>query len=141
MALFTLTDATIIVNGVTLSDHANSVTVEDNRDQIDFTAFGATSKAYGKGLGDAKITVDFFQDFAASKVHATLQPLIAGTTPFAVEVRATSAARSATNPAALLASALLFSYQMLGGGIGEASKMTAEFTNAVSSAGMTYPTS
>ena len=141
MALFTLTDAFISINGVTLSDHAKSVTIEDNRDQIDFTAFGATSKAYGKGLGDAKITVEFYQDFAASKVHATLQPLIASTTPFAVEVRATSAARSATNPAALLASALLFNYGMLAGAVGEASAMSAEFTNAVSSAGMTYPTS
>jgi hypothetical protein len=43
MAIFTLTDAHIIVNGVTLSDHANSVTVEDTRDAVDITAFGATS--------------------------------------------------------------------------------------------------
>jgi hypothetical protein len=31
---------------------------------VDITAFGATSKAVTKGLGDAKITVQFFQDFA-----------------------------------------------------------------------------
>lgn len=139
MAVFTLTDAFVSVNGVTLSDHANQVTVEDMRDQVDFTAFGATSKVYGKGLGDAKITIQFFQDFAASKVHATLQPLIGSTTPINVEVRATSAARSATNPAALM-SALMFTYGMLQGSIGEASVMTAEFQNG-SQAGMTYPTS
>ena len=139
MALFTLTDAMIIINGVTLSDHAKSVTCEDTRDQVDFTAFGATSKVYGKGLGDAKITVEFFQDFAAAKVHATLQPLISSTTPFAIEVRANSAARSATNPAILM-TGLLFNYTGLSGSIGDASTMSAEFQNA-SQTGVTYPTS
>lgn len=139
MAIFTLTDAFISINGVTLSDHAKSVTVEDTRDQVDITAFGATSKAYTKGLGDAKITVEFYQDFAAAKVHATLQPLIGSTTPVTVEVRATSGARSTTNPAALM-SALLFSYNMLAGSIGDASSFSAEFINAAQT-GVTYPTS
>jgi hypothetical protein len=137
MAIFVLTDALVIVNGVTLSDHASSVTVEDTRDSVDVTAFGATSKAIAKGLGDAKITVQFFQDFAAAKIHATLSPLISSTTPITVEVRATSAARSATNPAAVL-SALMMNYNMLSGGIGDASTITAEFQNAAQ-AGMTYP--
>jgi hypothetical protein len=139
MAIFTLTDAMVIVNGVTLSDHANSVTVEDTRDAVDITAFGATNKQVAKGLGDAKITVKFFQDFASGKTHATLQPLVGSSTGVAVEVRPTSGARSATNPAALLASALLMGYNMLDGGIGEASEITAEFQNN-GAAGLTYPT-
>jgi hypothetical protein len=139
MAIFTLTDAYISVNGVVLSDHGNAVTVEDNRDQVDVTAFGATNKAYGKGLGDAKITVKFFQDFAAGKVHATLQPLIGSSSGVTVEVRPTSGARSATNPAAVM-TALLFNYNFLDGSIGEASGISAEFVNA-SQSGITYPTS
>jgi hypothetical protein len=138
MSAFTLTDAYVSINGVVLSDHGNSVTVEDNRETKDFTAFGATSKAVGKGLGDAKITVRLFQDFASGKTHATLQPLIGSTTPVTIEVRATSAARSATNPAAVM-SALLFTYNFLQGDIGEPSMTTAEFQNA-SQTGMTYPT-
>jgi len=139
MAIFTLTDAYVAVNGVVLSDHANQVQVEDTRDSVDITAFGATSKAVTKGLGDAKITVTFFQDFAASKVHATLQPLIGSTTGVTIEVRATSAARSSTNPAALM-TGLLMNYNMLNGGVGDASTIQAEFTNS-SQTGMTYPTS
>jgi len=138
MSIFTLTDAFIQVNGVTLSDHANEVTVEDNREEVDITAFGATSKAVAKGLGDAKITCNFYQDFASGKTHATLQPLISSTTPVTIEVRATSAARSATNPAALM-SGLLMTYNMLDGKVGEASMIEAEFINA-SQTGMTYPT-
>ena len=135
MAAFTLTDALVIINGVTLSDHANEVTVNDTREQVDMTAFGATNKVYGKGLGDGTITVKLFQDFAAGKTHATLQPLLSSTTPVTVEVRATSAARSSTNPAVLM-SGLLFEYQALAGGIGAVSETTATFQNA-SSAGIT----
>ena len=138
MAITVLTDAFVSVNGVTLSDHVSKVTIEDTRDQVDITAMGATNKAYTKGLGDAKVTVDFFQDFAAGKVHATLQPLIGSSTPFTLEVRPTSGARSATNPASLM-SALLFNYNMLDGAVGDAASMSAEFVNAAQ-AGMTYPT-
>lgn len=138
MAIFTLVDAYVAVNGVVLSDHANKVTTEDTRDSVDITSFGATSKAVTKGLGDAKITAVFFQDFASAKVHATLQPLIASATPVTIEVRPTSAARSVTNPAILM-SGLLMGYNALDGGVGEASQITAEFQNGAQG-GMTYPT-
>jgi hypothetical protein len=138
MAVSVLTDAMVIVNGVTLSDHANSVTINDTRDSVDITAFGATNKAVTKGLGDASISVDFFQDFAAGKTHATLQPLVGSSTGVVIEVRPTSGARSATNPAAVM-TGLLMNYNMLAGGIGEASTISAEFVNS-SQAGLTYPT-
>lgn len=139
MAIFAMTDCMVIINGVTLSDHANEVTVEDTRDTVDITAFGATSKAVTKGLGDAKITVKLFADFAAGKTHATLQPLIGSSTGVTIEVRPTSAARSATNPAALM-TGLLMTYNFLDGAVGDASEVTAEFVNS-SQAGITYPTS
>lgn len=135
---FVLTDAYISVNGVVLSDQSNSVTVDDLRESVDVTAFGATNKQVAKGLGDGKMTIQMFQNFAAGKVHATLQPLIGSTTGVTVEVRATSAARSATNPAAVM-TGLLMNYNMLSGGIGEASQITAEFVNS-GTAGITYPT-
>lgn len=139
MAITTLTNAYVLVNGVDLSDHVSKVTTEDDRSQVDITAMGATNTAYTKGLGDARITLDFFQDFAAAKVHATLQPLIGSSSTVAVEVRPTNAARSATNPAILLSGALLFKYNGLDAKVGDASQTTAEFVNGAA-AGMTYPT-
>ena len=140
MAISTLTDCMIIINGVTLSDHANQVTITDSREDKDATAFGATSKASLKGLGEASMDIVLFQDMAAGKTHATLSPLISSTTPVAVEVRQTSAARSATNPAAYLATALMFDYKMLDASIGDVPMTTATFKNS-GNAGMTYPTS
>ena len=138
MAITILTNALVIINGVTLSDHAKSVTVDDSREQVDVTAFGAANKAYAKGLGDASITVEMFQDYAAGKTHATLQPLINSTTPITVEVRGDAGARSVTNPAYVL-SALLFDYTMVSGSVGEPSMITVPFVNA-SQTGVQYLT-
>ena len=139
MAISVLTDALVIVNGTTLSDHANKVTLEDNRDPVDVTAFGAVNKAVTKGLGDGKATIDFFQDFAAGKVHATLQPLISSNTGIVLEVRGSSAARSATNPAFVM-TCLVMNYPMLDGSVGDASNITVEFQNS-SQTGIQYLTS
>jgi hypothetical protein len=58
MAKFVLTNASVSVNGVDLSDHVQSVTVETTRDDVEVTAMGATYKSYLGGLGDANITGD-----------------------------------------------------------------------------------
>lgn len=139
MAISVLTDAYVSINSVVLSDHANQVTIDDNREPVDITAFGATNKTVTKGLGDGTISVTLFQDFAAAKTHATLQPLVSSSTAVPVEIRPTSAARSATNPACLM-QGLLMNYNMLSGSVGEASTITAEFQNG-SQTGITYPTS
>jgi hypothetical protein len=54
MAVGSITNAYVSVNGVDLSDHVVKITTEDSRDKLDITAMGATSKVYTKGLGDAK---------------------------------------------------------------------------------------
>jgi hypothetical protein len=129
----------VLVNGVDLSDHASKVTTTDSRAPVDITTFGATNLVMTKGLGDGKIAVDFFQDFAAAKVHATLQPLISSTTGIVVEIRPVNAARSATNPAILM-TGLLMNYTGLDVKVGDASAISCEFQNN-STSGITYPTS
>src|SRR5437763_2410586 len=108
MAIFVFTNAYVSVNAVDVSNHVSKVTTTDDRNAVDVTAMGAGYVQETKGLGTAAISLDLFQDFAASSVHQTLSALIGSTTPIAVEVRPVNAARSATNPAFLLASALLF---------------------------------
>ncbi len=139
MAKFVLTDASITVNGVNLSDHCQKVTVETTRDDVETTSMGATYKSYLGGLGDANIKVTFFSDFAASSVHATLFPLSTTSTPFPVIVKPTSAAVSTTNPSFFI-SALLFGYTPLDGSVGDANTMDVEFRNS-SQAGMICSTS
>lgn len=120
MAKVVLTDARVTVNGVNLSDHCSTVTVETNKDEVDVTSFGAAFKQLLAGIGDATITLAVFQDFAAGSVHATVWPLYTAGTSFAVTVRPTSAAESATNPTMTMTGVIL-EYNPLAGDVGAAS--------------------
>ena len=141
MAIIVFTNALVLVNSVDLSNHCSKVTTTDLRAEIDVSAMGSGYVQVTKGLGNAEIVLEFLQDFASSSVHQTLQPLVGSTTPIAVEVRPVNAARSATNPAILLASGLMFTYAGLDSQVGDAAKISATFKNAPGGTGMTYPTS
>ena len=129
MTKFISDDVFVQVNGVDLSDHADNVdTGDDDYPAIDVTGMGASARV--NVLAKAKtstITVEFFQDWAAAKVNATLAPLHGSNSPFTVIVRPTSATASSTNPQATLV-ALLPKYKRINaGGVGQASKVSVEF--------------
>ena len=138
MAKLTLKNPVIMVNLVDLSDHFSEVSIETSRDEVDVTAFGAVNKEMVAGLGDATITGTVFQDYAATKVDATLWPLSTSDTPFTVTVKPTSAVTSATNPVYSM-SCLLFTYNPVSGSVGEAATTEVTFRNA-SQAGLTRAT-
>lgn len=127
------------VNGVDLSDHAHTCAVADTANQVDFTAFGGNGYSeFGQGLKDATITVDFYSDFAASSVHATLSPLYTSGTTFPLTVIPDSTLSvSATNPRGTML-ARLYDYGPVNGQVGNASTFTATFRNAGS--GVTWGT-
>jgi len=117
MPIEVLTDATIAINSVVLSDHANDVKVNYSAEIKEKTAFGETTKSKLSGLKDWNIDLTFMQDFDASQVDATLFPLV-GAAAFPVKVRRNSAAISATNPE-FQGDALLASYSPISGKHGE----------------------
>lgn len=129
MAKFVAKTTTLVVNGVDLSDHVREVTVTSERDQVEVTGFGAANKEYVAGLGDATITADFIQDYAAGEVDATLFPLSVSDTPVVVATKPTTAAISATNPEYQL-TALLLNYSPLAAQVGQASTTQVTFINA-----------
>lgn len=124
MAKTILTDCSVTVNGVNLSDHVESVEINSEVEDVDLTAMGATAREHGQGLRNDSMTFNFFQDFSASKVDATFWPLLSNT-GFTVVVKPTSAAVSTTNPS-FTATCLLFTYQPLAGSVGEASQTSIE---------------
>lgn len=129
MGKFVLKNPVVTVNGVDLSDHCSHVTIETTFDDVDVTSFGATFKSVIQGLGDARLTLSLFQDFAAGSVDATLWPLVSAGTTFPVTVKPTAAAVSATNPRYDMTGVLL-SYNPLDGDMGEASTTDVEIPNA-----------
>jgi hypothetical protein len=140
MAKHVLTDAVITVNGTNLSDHCSSVTIEDTADEVEFTSFGSSAyREFGRGLKDATITAEFFNDYAASSVDAVLAAEYSAGTAFPLTVKASSAATSSTNPIFTMSSRL-FSYNPVAGAVGDANTTTATFRNA-GTAGLTRGTS
>lgn len=131
-------DAVIKVAGTDLSDHANDVTVEDTADETEFTGFGPSGyKEFGQGLKDATITATFYQDFAGSSVHQTLQGLYASGSTFEIAISPMSGSITATNPAAKM-TARLYSYGF-GGAVGDALTVQATFRNG-GTGGVTWAT-
>lgn len=140
MAKYVMQDAFISINSTAFSDHANSIELVDEAEEVDFTSFTVNKyKEYGQGMKDATITCTFFADFAANSIHAALQPLYSSGGTFTVEVRPTSQAASATNPKATM-TARLYAYSGIAGAVGEAATFEAAFRNAGTS-GLVWGTS
>jgi hypothetical protein len=140
MAKQVLRNASITVGGTNLSDHCSSVALEDSADEVDFTSFSASAyREFGQGMKDATITADFFQDFAASSVDATLYPLYDSGGTFNVVVKPDAGATSSTNPSYTM-TARLYNYGGLNGAVGDANTVSVTFRNA-GTAGITRGTS
>lgn len=126
MAVFVLSDASVTVNSVDLSTYVTSVTLNYEKDSVEVTAMGNSGHIFTGGLQNISCDVTFNQDFAATKVAATLDALVGSTTT--VVVKATSAAVSATNPSYTISSAFLAGTQPVSGSVGDLASMSVSFT-------------
>ncbi len=120
-----LINAALVVNSVDLSDHVRKVTITRTADEVDVTAMGDTAKQVALGLSDDSFAVDFYQDFAASEVDATLWPLFGGS-QFVVSAWPSGTTTSSTNPK-FSATCILPSYNPLDGDIGAADMTSVTF--------------
>lgn len=129
MSTFVLTDASVVVNSVDLSDHVQSVTVTTSRETQDDTVMGNTARSNSAGLKATGISVTFLQDFAASEVDATLWTLYDAGTEHTVVVMPTSAAVGSTNPTYTL-TGFISSYAPIGGSVGGQAVAPVEWVNS-----------
>lgn len=132
MARIVLTDVKCTINGVNLSDHIASVTLNTGTDVVETTAFSSTAaKTRVGGLQDNSVTLEFHQDFASNNVEATINgstSLVGTVTTVVVSPTSTV---SATSPSYSF-SALVAEWTPLSGSVGELS--TASVTWPISGA-------
>ena len=124
MAAFVLSNASVLVGIVDLSDHVRSVTVDYSAETPETTTMGAVAKARLGGLLDWKADVEFNMDYAVGEVHATLYPIL-GTT-ITLTVQPVAGTEGATNPK-FVGSAILAKYNPLTGKVGDVATTKAEF--------------
>lgn len=125
MAQLVLTNADITVNGVVLSDRANSVELNYEVESVEVTAFG-TNRSFIGGLQNNTITIEFMQDFAATETEATIYPLVG--TQTTVTVRPGAQATSATNPLYTVTGTFLSSHTPVSATVGELAMTSLTFT-------------
>lgn len=126
MPKFVLTDASVTINAVDLSDHVESLTINYGAETPEQTAMQDITRRRLPGLIDWTIDVTFRSDFAAANVDDTLYPLV-GAVAFAVAIRPTSAVVGATNPE-FQGNCLLATYNPLAGTVGDTSNSTVSLT-------------
>jgi len=126
MAVQVLTNASITVGSTDLSSYANSVSLHYEVDQVEATAFGGNHSFIG-GLQNNSCEITFNQDYAATKVEATVFPLV-GTQVSSIVIIPVNAAVSATNPRYTLSNAYLAAHTPVAGKVGELVTTTLTFT-------------
>lgn len=127
MATFVLTNAYLTVNSVDLSDHVQSITLNGTVDEIDDTAMGDSWHSRVGGLKDWNITVEFQQDFAASKVDATLWAAFG--TVVTVALKSVNTTTAATNPQ-YSGSVLINDYSPVSNAVGELATVSVSWPGA-----------
>ena len=98
MAKMVFLNGAIKINGVDLSDHANQISLQLSKEQVDVTAMGANAHQWLGGLENDKLTVTWWQDFASAEVDATLYPIWSGGTAVGCTIWANGTVSSSTNP-------------------------------------------
>jgi hypothetical protein len=99
MAKHIFYDNSLVVNAVDLSDHVEDISLVATTNKQMASAMGDLNDYSMPGtLALSDITATFYQDYAASKVYATINAAWAARTTFNIVVKPTSGAASATNP-------------------------------------------
>lgn len=124
MAKFVATQFQITLNGVDLTSSLSSATIEETSNEIETTTFGTASTAWRTvvgGIVSGSVKLDFYQDYAAGSVDATINSLI--NTIGTVVIKPLGTAVSSTNPS-YTATCLINSYTPVSGTIGDLSSFS-----------------
>lgn len=116
----------ITVNGVDLSDHCRSVEINQSAVDLETTCMGSAGVTRIQGLRNESIVATWAQDFAASKVDATLNALYSAGTLHTVIIQALAGTVTATNPK-WTATCLLSDYNPIAGATGVLAEATTTF--------------
>ena len=117
MAIEVLKDAFLSINAVDLSDHVRQVTITRTVNLARGTAMGDAAERRLAGLFDWSMDVEFYQDYDAAKVDATMNGLVGVETAIKVRKSKTDAI-SATNPE-YQGNGMVESYPVVAGSVGD----------------------
>jgi hypothetical protein len=113
-----LNQATLVVDSVDFSDQVQSISIMEQYEALESTAFGDTARKFVKGLGNHEISATLFIAYGTSEVEEKMNSLV-GTNFNVVVTPTTSVTASASNPEYTLTGCYLESITPVNGGVGE----------------------
>ena len=121
-----LTNASVSIGAVDLSDQVQSVTLTVGFDQLETTAMGDTGRKYTKGLQSVDVSLTMFNSYGSSEVEATLWD-VCGDDAVTLVISPNGTTESATNPEYTITGAHLSTFTPIVGTVGELSMVTVTF--------------
>jgi len=123
MGIQIITGGLVSVNNVDLSDHVQECTIDYGSETQDKTTYADGTRRVIGGLKTWEIGITFLNDYDATKVHATIRPLVGTSACF--EIRPINACSTTINPI-ITGIGIVSAYPPFGGAVGDA--LMAEVT-------------
>ena len=134
-------DCFLTINSVNFSDHVQSVTLDYSADEVEDTNMGDDNHKFMPAtLKNWSLECELSQDYAASKVDATLFPLVGASAAITIALRPTTSAKSETNPE-YGGDGVVLNYNPMSGSIGEKKLASCTIKPSGSGADLTRSTS
>jgi hypothetical protein len=124
-----LSNPSITINSVDLSDQCTSAVINYVSEQLENTTFSNTSRSFTAGLFSNSVTVTLYQSYAASETEVSVYSLVGTTTTLVL--KPASGAASATNPSYTLTGAFLSAHTPINASLGELSTIDLTFSGGV----------
>jgi len=96
MAIFMGNKVAVIVGGTTISDHVSTVSLNREVEQVVISSMNDTVQNMVGGLEVSQVSLEVFNDFAASSVNSLFEDAIG--TKLAIKLIPVTGTVSATNP-------------------------------------------
>ena len=122
-----LSNATVAIGAVDVSDQVQSVTLTTGFDQLETTAMGDSGRKYTKGLQSVDVTLTMFNSYGTGEIEATLWDVV-GDDSVTLVISPSGTTESATNPEYTITNAMLSSFTPIVGTVGDLSMVTVTFT-------------
>jgi hypothetical protein len=124
-----LSNPSITINAVDLSDQCTSAVINYVADQLENTTFSKTSRSFTSGLYSNTVSVTLYQSYAASETEASIYSLVGTTTTLVL--KPSSSAVGASNPSYTLTGAFLSAHTPINASLGELSTIDLTFSGGV----------
>ena len=133
-----LSNATVAIGAVDVSDQCQSVTLTTGFDQLETTAMGSSGRSYTKGLQSVDVTLTMFNSYGTSEIEATLWDVV-GDDAVTLVISPSGTTESASNPEYTITGAFLASFTPIASSVGELSMVNVTFTGGTFARDITAP--